>query len=210
VKLYTWKHAPNPRRVAIFLAEKGLEIPVEEVGEGAQLKPDFLAKSVHRRVPELELDDGTRIGEAMAICRYLEALHPNPRLFGDDPKHAALIEMWERWCEADGVFAVAEVFRNKLPAFAGRGLSGYTETTHQIPALVERGTLRVRAFFERLDRQLAGHKYVAGERFSVADITAVCATDFALRTKLQIPAECANVSRWHAELSARPSVAITR
>jgi glutathione S-transferase len=210
MKLYTWQRAPNPRRVSIFLAEKQLSLEIEEVGDGAQLKPEFLAKAVHRRVPLLELDDGTRIGEAMAICRYLEALHPEPALFGRSPKEAALIDMWERWCESDGVFAVAEVFRNKLPAFEGRGLSGYHASTPQIPALVERGSLRVQEFFERLDGQLARHPFVAGPSFSVADITAVCATDFALRTRLEIPVSCTNVLRWHAEVSARPSVAGTR
>jgi len=115
MKLYTWALAPNPRRVTIFMAEKGIEMPIEDVGDRAALKPDYLRKSTHRRVPVLELDDGTCIGEAMAICRYLEALHPEPPLFGRDPKQAALIDMWERYCEYDGVFAVAEVLRVLAP-----------------------------------------------------------------------------------------------
>lgn len=205
MKLYTWGPAPNPRRVRIFLAEKSLTIPIEDVGAGAVLKPDFLAANPHKMVPALELDDGTLLGEASAICRYLEALHPEPRLFGSDPKQAALIDMWERKCEFEGLQAAAEVFRNALPAFAGRGMGGYEVPIAQIPALIERGTLRVHQFCRKLDAQLAKHAFVAGETFSMADITALCALDFAQRARVSIPEECAHVRRWHAEVSARPS-----
>jgi glutathione S-transferase len=205
VKLYTWAPAPNPRRVRMFLAEKGLEIPTEDVGDRARLKPDFLAKSPHRLTPMLELDDGTMIGEAMAICRYFEALHPEPRLMGRDPKEMALIEMWERKAEFEGIQAVAEVFRNSISAFAERGLGGYDVAVPQVPALIERGTIRTQAFFVKLDAQLAGHAYVVGDAFSVADITALAAVDFAKRVKLEVPASCKNLLRWYALVSERPS-----
>lgn len=207
MKLYTWALAPNPRRVTIFLAEKHVELPCEDVGAGAKLKDEYLSRAALRRVPVLELDDGTCIAQAMAICRYLEALHPEPALFGTTPKQAALIDMWERYCEYDGVFAVADVFRNKVHAFEGRGLSGYKASIPQIPELIERGRVRVREFFETLDVQLARYAYIAGDEFSVADITAVCATDFALFSRLEVPADCRNVTRWYAEVCARPSVA---
>jgi glutathione S-transferase len=205
MKLYSWGPAPNPRRVRMFVAEKGIDVPVEDVGERALLKPEFLSKSTHRMTPMLELDDGTLIGEAAAICRYLEALHPEPRLSGRDPKEAALIDMWERKSEFEGLQAVAEVFRNTLPAFENRGMGGYDSAIPQIPALIERGKLRVDAFYGKLERQLGGHAFVVGDAFSIADITALCAIDFARRMKLEIPEPCTEIRRWHAEVSARPS-----
>ena len=205
MKLYTWGPAPNPRRVRIFLAEKGLTLEVEDVGDGASLKPEFLAKNPHRMVPALELDDGTMVGEAPAICRYLEGLHPEPRLFGANPREAALIDMWERKCEFECLQAAAEVFRNVLPAFVNRGMGGYAVAIPQIPALIERGTTRVHAFCRKLDSELAQRHFIAGDRFSMADITGLCALDFAKRARVSIPDDCKHVLRWHAELSARPS-----
>ena len=205
MKLYTWGPAPNPRRVRMFLAEKGLELDVEDVGDGAVLKPEFLAKNPHRMVPALELDDGTMIGEAPAICRYLEGLHPEPRMFGANPRQAALIDMWERKCEFECLQAAAEVFRNVLPAFVNRGMGGYAVAIPQIPALIERGTTRVHHFCSKLDSELAQRQFIAGDSFSMADITGLCALDFAKRARVSIPEECTHVLRWHAELSARPS-----
>jgi len=205
LKLYTWAPAPNPRRVRIFLAEKGIEVPTEEVGERAQLKPEFLSKSKHRLTPMLELDDGTLIGEAMAICRYFEAAHPEPRLMGRDPREMALIEMWERKAEFQGIQAAAEAFRNSLPAFADRGMGGYDVPIPQIPALIERGKVRMQAFFQQLEEQLTGHDFVVGDAFSVADITALVAMDFAKRQRIEPPASCENLSHWYARVSARPS-----
>jgi len=205
MKLYIWGPAPNPRRVRIFLAEKGLALPTEDVGAGAVLKPEFLSSNPHKMVPALELDDGTVIAEASAICRYLEALHPEPPLFGSDPKQAALIDMWERKCEFEALQAAAEVFRNALPAFADRGLGGYEVPIPQIPALIERGTLRVQQFCKKLDAQLAKHPFVAGDSYSMADITGLCGLDFAKRARVGIPEDCTHVRRWHEQMSARPS-----
>jgi glutathione S-transferase len=205
MKLYDWGPAPNPRRVRVFLAEKGITLPIEDVGEGAALKPEFLAKNPHRMAPALELDDGTLISEAAAICRHLEAMHPEPALFGRDRKEAVLIDMWERKCEFECLQAAAEVFRNVLPAFVDRGLGGYAVTIPQIPALIERGTVRVQQFCRKLDAELARRQYVAGDRYSMADITGLCALDFAKRVRVPIPEDCAHVLRWHAEVSARPS-----
>ena len=205
MKLYHWAPAPNPRRVRIFLAEKGISVALDDVGAGWKLKGDFLNKSSHRLTPLLELDDGTLIGEAAAICRYFEAVHPEPSLFGRTPKQIALIDMWERKCEFEGMQAVAEVFRNSVPAFEGRGLGGYEVVIQQIPALIERGKVRANAFFEELDQQLATHPFIAGDDFSMADITGLCAVDFGKRVSLEVPATCSNLRRWYAEVTARPS-----
>jgi glutathione S-transferase len=207
MKLYSWDIAPNPRRVRIYLAEKGIAVPTEDVGVPGKpfLKPEFLAKFPHRRVPLLELDDGTMIGEAMAICRYFEALHPEPPLMGRDPKETAVVDMWERLAEWEGLQAVSEYFRNAKRAFAGRGIAGSSEPVEQIPALSERGKQRVAAFYEKFDFRLKTRAFLAGEAFSVADITALCAVDFAIFCGLPVPESCPDLARWHADVVARPS-----
>ncbi len=208
MKLYSWGRAPNPRRVLIYLAEKGIELPIVEAGEGAHLSDAYLARYEGRIVPMLELDDGTQIGESMAICRYLEEAHPDPPLFGVDRRDRAIVEMWERQAETEAFQGVAEVFRNSNSAFAGRGLPAFTESVDQIPALISRGKQRLTRFFRRIDGQLADNQFIAGARFTVADITAFCSTDFAGKVaKVEIPEDCTNAKRWHAEVSARPSAA---
>ena len=208
MKLYSWGAAPNPRRVLIYMAEKGIEIPVVEAGEGAHLTDDFLARFDGRIVPMLELDDGTQIGEAMAICRFLEEAYPAPPLFGVNRLDRARVDMWERRAENEGFNGVAEVFRNATPAFAGRGLPGFEEPIEQIPDLVERGKKRLARFYGRIERQLADNRFIAGPRFSVADITALCIVDFATKgAKVGLPEDHTNARRWHAEVSARPSIA---
>jgi glutathione S-transferase len=177
------------------------------VGAGWKLKTDFLGKSTHRLTPLLELDDGTMIGEAAAICRYFEASHPEPRLFGRDAREVGLVDMWERKCEFDGMQAVAEVFRNSVPAFADRGLGGYDVPIAQIPALVDRGRVRMNAFFADLEQQLAGHRFIVDDTYTMADVTGLCAIDFGKRVGIEIPEQCPNVLRWYAEVSARPSAA---
>ena len=208
MKLYSWGAAPNPRRVLIYVAEKGIELEVVEVGEGAHLTDDYLSRYGGRIVPMLELDDGTQIGEAMAICRYLEEAYPAPPLFGVNRRDRALVDMWERRTETEAFAGVAEVFRNSTPAFAGRALPGFEEPIEQIPALVERGKKRLACFYGRIERQLADNRFIAGSRFSVADITALCVVDFATKgAKVGLPEDCTNARRWHAEVSARPSIA---
>ena len=207
MKLYVWGVAPNPRRVQIYLAEKGLKVQTEDAGVPNEptLKPEFLQSGPHRRVPLLVLDDGTQIGEAMAICRYFETLHPEPPLMGRDALEKATIEMWERTAANEGMDAVAESFRNGRKHFAGRARSGMPGTIEQIPGLVERGKQRLGWFYEKLDRRLADHEFVAGKRYSVSDITALCVFDFAKRVGSEAPATLANLARWHASVSARPS-----
>jgi glutathione S-transferase len=154
VKLYNWSIAPNPRRVVLYLAEKGIDIPIEEAGypDKPILKPEFLAAHEHRRVPLLVLDDGTEIGESMAICRYFETLHPDPPLMGTDAKDKALVEMWERLAEQEGLFASSEYFRNGRKSFAGRAVAGAPGAVDQIPALVERGKQRLMWFYDKFEK----------------------------------------------------------
>ncbi len=206
MNLYVWHRAPNPRRVLIYLAEKGIDVPQQDVGgERGRLKPEYVARYPQATVPMLELDDGTQIGEAMAICRYLEELHPEPPLMGVDAKDRAIVDVWERRAYEEGLIGAAEIFRNRHPLFADRGVPGVTESILQIPALVERGKQRLQVFFRKFDAQLARHPFVAGERFTVADATTLAVVDFAAFNGEKIPAECASLRRWHAEVSNRPS-----
>ena len=200
MKLYDGGRAPNPRRVRVFLAEKGIKIPTEQVDLGAlgQKSPAFTAVNPLQRVPALELDDGTIITESIAICRYFELLQPEPVLFGREPKEVAVIEMWQRRIELHLLFPISQVFRSLHPAMAKMEVP-------QITAWGEANKPRVIEFLEILDRELARRRYAAGEKFTVADITGLIAIDFMKPAKLEVPGSLTNVKRWHAELSARPS-----
>ena len=209
MKLYTWMTAPNPRRAKIFVAEKDIDIDIVEASDPdnpGQLSAEYCEKYPHRRVPLLELDDGDWIGEAAAICRYLETIHPDNPLMGRNHKEIAIVEMWDRLAEWEGLMAVSEIFRNTHKLFVGRGLAGYNREIPQIPALAERGDLRLGMFFTKIDERLGDQEYLAGDAFSFADITALCAIDFAISRRMPIPEGCGNVLRWHEQASARPSV----
>jgi glutathione S-transferase len=207
MKIYDWRLAPNPRRVRMFLSEKGLDVPLEEVGDGMGLKPEFVARfDPHATTPTLELDDGTCISEAMAICRYFEELHPEPRLMGRDAKDKAVVEMWERRAYEGAMFALSEMIRNTHPAFAKRGLPGTAEPIDQVASMVERGRGRLRRFSASADQQLGKSRFLAGDAFSVADITAFCALDSLTRLlETPIAPEHANLRRWFGEVAQRPS-----
>ncbi len=206
MKLYDYQPAPSPRRVRIYLAEKDLAIPTVQVdlAQRQQFESGFAKKNPSYTVPALELDDGTVISESMAICRYLEALYPDPPLFGTDARSQGLVEMWIRIIEYNGLAAVADMLRNSSQHFADRGLTGAPGGIAQIPALVERGQATLARFFERLDQRLEGREFIAGS-FSVADITALVVVDFARWVK-QKPAESLdNLAAWHERVAARPS-----
>ncbi len=208
MKLYDSKLAPNPRRVRVFMAEKGVEaelVPVDIIA-GENLQPGFLAINPRGLLPTLVLDDGTVIDETVAICRYFEEVQPEPPLMGTDPVSKAKIEARQRHMEFDGLLAAAEAFRNAFRGFAERGLPGSAGPTAAIPALADRGKATVGKFYAALDQALADSEFVAGDTFSIADITALCTIDFAAgAARCPIPDECANVKRWHAAVSARPS-----
>ncbi|MGI9303164.1 MAG: glutathione S-transferase family protein [Gammaproteobacteria bacterium] len=206
MKLYDCTAAPSPRRVRIFIAEKGMQIPFEQVdlANGQHLSPEYQAINPLCTVPALELDDGTHIIETSAICRYLESVQPDPPLFGVDAKDQARVTQWYMRVENDGFLAVAESFRNKVGGLKGRALTG-PHGYAQIPELVERGRLRAERFFTVLDERLADNPFVAGERFSAADINAMVAVDFAERAKFDVKSKHANLRRWHETVAARPS-----
>ncbi len=206
MKFYDCEPAPSPRRVRIFIAEKGLEIPTVQVDlmKGDQFTEEFKTLNPECTVPVLELDDGTGLSESVAICRYLEELHPEPRLMGVDAKDKAIVEMWNRRIEQYGFWAVSESFRNFVRGFKGHALTGAVGF-EQLPQLVERGRARAAAFFLVLDAQLAGSRYVTGDSFTIADITGLVTVDFAKRIKMPVTDEHANIKRWYDEVSQRPS-----
>ena len=200
MKLYDSKMAPNPRRTRIFLAEKGISLPTEQVDmmKMEHKTPEYSAINPFQRMPTLVLDDGTVITESLAICRYFEALQPDPPLFGTGAKETALVEMWSRRVENNFFATVAAVFRHLHPAMKELEVP-------QVPAWAEANKPRVTWFLELLDSELAKREFIAGDNFSIADITAQCTVDFMKPARLTIPDGAANVKRWHAAVSARPS-----
>jgi glutathione S-transferase len=169
-----------------------------------QLTPAFRAINPDATVPALELDDGTRINDAIGICVYFEAIQPRPALMGESAEEKALVAAWQREVERNGFYAVMEAFRNTVPGLKSRALPG-PHDYEQIPALAERGRLRVSHFYEQMNSRLADNEFVAGPRYSVADITALVTVDFAVRAKMPIPEAHSRLRRWHTQVSARPS-----
>lgn len=206
MKLYEYTMAPNPRRVRIFLAEKGVEIDTVQVDipSGENLAAEFRAINPRSLLPTLVLDDGTVIDESVAICRYIEELHPEPPLMGTDAKSKAVIESAQRHMEWDGLLSVADAFRNSNPTFTDRGISG-SEGVPAIEALVDRGRAATKRFFGALNDTLGESEYVAGDAISIADITAFCVVDFAKWIQIRAGDEHPNLNRWYAEFKARPS-----
>ena len=206
MKFYDCKTAPSPRRVRIFVAEKGIEIDTVQVdlANGEQFSEAFRAINPDCVVPALQLDDGSSISEVLAICDYLEAKYPQPPLIGNTPEERARILMWNTKIEQQGLLSVADAFRNFSKGLKDRAQTGPVNYA-QIPELAERGRARVEQFFRRLNEQLAGSEYVALDSYSLADISALVAVDFAARVKLAIPDDAGHLQRWHASVSARPS-----
>lgn len=204
--LYDFSLAPNPRRVRMYLAEKGLHVDSVQVNlrQGEHFADAFKSRNPALIVPALALDDGTLITETIAICRYFEAMHPTPALFGSTPLEQAKVEMWSRRAELEGFLAVAEALRNSLERFKDRALPG-PRNYAQIPALAERGRARTRAFFEDLNGHLADSAFLAGPDFSVADITAFVTVEFAGWVEEKPAPDQQHLLRWHAAIAARPS-----
>jgi glutathione S-transferase len=202
MKLYDGGRAPNPRRVRIFLAEKGIKIPTEQVdlGKLEQRSDAYTEINPMQRVPALVLDDGTVIAESIAICRYFEAMQPDPALFGRGAVESAWVEMWNRRAELHLLFPVASVFQHLHPAMKAM-------VNPQVAAWGEANKPRVFDFLQFLDGELKSRPYVAGESYTVADVTAMVAVDFMRVSKMTVPDNLANVRRWHGAVSARPSAA---
>jgi glutathione S-transferase len=207
LKLYHAPASPNSRRVRMFLAEKSIAVPLVAVdfAAGEQHSEAYRAINARRVVPTLVLEDGTAIGEVLAIWRYLEEAYPTTPMLGATPKDKALVTMWERRAELEGFAAVMEGVRNAAPGLAGRAIAGPHDYA-QIPELVERSKLRVANFHADMDARLAEVPFIAGETFSAADITALVTVDFATRAfNMPIPAESSGLRRWYAVVAARSS-----
>ena len=209
MKLYHSASSPNSRRVRIFLAEKGLSIPLVtiDLGKGEQHSDAYRVINSRRVVPTLVLEDGTAIGEVPVICRYIEEVHPTPPLFGETAKEKALVAMWERRAELEGFASVMEAIRNSVPGLKSRAIAG-PHDYEQIPELAERSKLRVKNFFADFDDRLGEAPFVAGQRFSVADITALVTVDFAAKAiNFPVPDEHRSLKRWYDVVSSRPGMA---
>lgn len=199
--------APNPRRVRMYLAEKSIEIErrMVDLGNGENLRHPFLTLNPRGTVPVLELDDGDCIADSVAICRYLEALHPDPPLFGRDPLEIARVEAWTRKIEAEGYAGVVYAFRNRNKHMTDRALSGHWPPVPQLPELVMRGQNMWRWFVESLDDHLDGRDWIATDGYSFADLTALMSIDFAKATRLSDGNLPPSVAAWYSRVSSRPS-----
>ncbi|TIP29973.1 MAG: glutathione S-transferase [Mesorhizobium sp.] len=200
MKLFDGGRAPNPRRVRVFLAEKGLDVPLVPVDMGALEHKEQAVSSRNplQRLPVLELDDGTVITESVAICRYFEELHPEPALFGRGALGKALVEMWQRRMELNLLNCVSAAFRHVHPAMKEWEIP-------QIPEWGEANKPKAIGFLKLLDDELANREFVAGDAYSIADITGLIAIDFMKPARIKVPEDCANVLRWHKAISSRPS-----
>ena len=200
MRLYHSPFAPNARRVRMFLAEKGLELPLVPVdlAKLEQRSEDYNAVNPFQVIPALELDDGSVISESIAICRYLEELHPEPALFGTTPRERAEVEMWQRLAEFQLLFTIAQTFRHTHPAMREM-------ENPQVPDWAEASRAKALTAMRRFDRALASRRYLAGERFSVADITGLIALDFTKPARVTVSEELVNLRRWREEVGARAS-----
>jgi glutathione S-transferase len=200
MKIYNSSLAPNPRRLRIFVAEKGLKIPTEEVDifTGKNRTPEMLAKNPAGGLPFIELDDGTHLAESVAICRYLEGLHPEPNLMGKDNREQAFIEMWNRRMELNLFAVAARAFQHTNELFKAR--------IKQFPEYGETQRETVKQQLQWLDAQIGNKPFIAGDRFTIADITALVGVDFAAQAAgVSADPALKNLARWHQSVSSRPS-----
>jgi len=197
--LYEFAQAPNPRRVRIFLNEKGIDIPTEQVDlmKGEHKKDEYKKMSPLSQVPTLELGDGTYITESIAICRYFEALHPEPNLLGKDPKEIAIIEMWQRRIELLLMIGIANTYRHGHPTMAA--------LEDQVKEWSEASRPRVIKMLHWFDKQMENKEYMCLDRYTIADISALVCFDFAKWPKIDIPDDCNNLKNYYERLNSRAS-----
>ena len=209
MKLYDCAMAPNPRRVRIFLAEKKVEVEVKQINilEGENLSDEYLAINRWGFVPALELEDGTCLSEAPCIFRYIEHIYPEPNLLGKTPIETAEIGKWERFSEMQGGQAIGEFFRNQAEPLKNRGLPGFSDLP-QIPELISRGKKRAEWFYAQINMRLMETEFIAGERFTAADITTLCVIDFGKRVGLPFSEQQTPISQWYEKITARKSTSI--
>lgn len=208
MKLYEFAPAPNPRRVRMFLAEKGIttENIQVDIPSGEQLGEEHRKRNPTLDLPVLELDDGTHIHQVNAICRYLEETHPDNPLFGRTAIERAKVEAWNHQIVLNGLMAVAEAYRNSAEMFKDRAIPG-PHNYPQSPELAERGFMRMPNFYNDMEKHFSSNQYVVGDYFSIADITAYITIDFAKWVKQSIPDTHTHLQRWYDQITARPSSA---
>ena len=200
--LHEFAPAPNPRRVRIFLNEKGIDIATEQIDimKGEHKKDDYKKMSPLSQVPTLELDDGTYITESIAICRYFEALHPEPNLLGKDPKEIAIVEMWQRRIELLLMMGIANTYRHGHPAMAA--------LENQVKEWAEASRPRVIKMLHWFDKQMENKEYICLDRYTIADISALVCFDFAKWPQIDIPDDCKNLKSYYERLNSRPSASV--
>ncbi|GHG84411.1 glutathione S-transferase family protein [Pseudodonghicola xiamenensis] len=206
---YDCSTAPNPRRARMFIAEKGLEIESRDISiaKGEQLSPAFRKVNPRATLPVLVTEEGTMLAENLGIAAYLEARFPEPPLLGETPEEKGLVMMWNALVEQHGGMPISETFRNSNPHMKGRAIPG-PQDYEQIPELVERGRARVAAFFDMIEARLSDSAFLAGDRFTLADITGFVFIDFARVIKTRIPEGNNATQAWFDGIKARPSAAL--
>ena len=207
MKLYDFELAPNAQRVRVFLAEKGLEVPTEQlnVSDDDQFVEPFTSMNPFHCVPFLELDDRTVIAESMSICRYLEELHPEPPLFGRTAEERAVIDMWLRRFELDAFIPMLHAVRNHVPMFAGRVVPGTRTDLPQLPVMVTRGKEMMEVFLARVEPHMAQNEFIAGPDFTIADITGFFTVRMTNALEMDITTSYPAVTAWFAKVSQRPA-----
>ena len=206
MKIYEFRRAPNPRRVQMFLTEKNIDVEYVQVNvrNGENRESDYLNINPKSGVPALQLDNGNVISESMAICRYFDAIQPEPYLFGETPEEKGLVEMWNRKIEIEGMNPVGECLRNSSEAFKDRAVPD-PRVTKQIPELAERGSMLANRFLGDINERLSKNKYVAGENFSMADINLYVFLDFASWVKVKPTDEHTDLLKWKDLIDTRES-----
>ena len=207
MKLYDFELAPNAQRVRVFLAEKGLEVPTEQlnVRDDDQFVEPFTSMNPFHCVPFLELDNGTVIAESMSICRYLEELHPEPPLFGRTAEKRAVIDMWLRRFELDAFIPMLHAVRNHVPMFAGRVVPGTRTDLPQLPVMVTRGKEMMEVFLARGEPHMAQNEFIAGPDFTVADITGFFTVRMTNALEMDLTTSYPAVNAWVGKMSQRPA-----
>ena len=207
MKLYDFELAPNAQRVRVFLAEKGLEVPTEQlnVRDDDQFVEPFTSMNPFHCVPFLELDDGTVIAESMSICRYLEELNPEPPLFGRTAEERAVIDMWLRRFELDAFIPMLHAVRNHVPMFAGRVVPGTRTDLPQLPVMVTRGKEMMEVFLARVEPHMAQNEFIAGPDFTIADITGYFTVRMTNALEMDLTTSYPAVTAWFAKVSQRPA-----
>ena len=203
MKLYTYDPAPNPRRLTLFMQYKGIELDTQQVDLGAaeQLGDEYRKINPECSVPALVLDDGTVLTEVIGICTYLEALYPDKPLLGTTAKEKALVISWDHHVFAAVFSAIAGMLRNRSKAFENRALPGPLDVP-QIPELIERGKLQLSHIMPKLNKELADRPWLAGDKFSFADIDLMVAVDFMAWVKQTIPEDCTHLRAWYDSAKA--------